>query len=483
MAFCHVYFWGAANGGFGHTGLALQTNAGLKTYITMLNDEGQGLAPNLPEELRLWTGIQGLEKHKTLVHKGADLRPGQRAQEVTSRLALGRRDSGGFRRNAGMSLVLAGGQIVQEPTEIVELPVLSPTEFGVDVDRIFYWWRSYGMRGMCGDEQNQGRGTPRPQFKVLSARNNCAGTTALALIVGGASYFKSRVRQYRVSTPKGVRDWAKEVRDAALEINRAKALSVKYELNEARKKRTALASKTKNIKQQNPKDLPTLQEWKDISYVGPLARRKEQIAAIDNALRQYHEIANWDAGHDDKKALLLDEIIRQAENHAITKPASDRLHAVTYMLAQAWKVLDERLRQFKEGELVISQVEFDKHGSLKLSPKEFEEIFMGDEWRTDVELEDIESPVVVEEDVDTWEWQAYRRENKSITGSQGGLFASGVSEKLQSGVFANSESEELQPDLFASGVSENLSSSFFERMQRRSSRRSSARSLGSMQGK
>ncbi len=481
MAFCHVYFWGAANEGFGHTGLALQTNAGLKTYITMLNTTGQGLAPSLPEDLRLWTGIATRNKHQQLVEQGAQPRDGQRVQEVTSRIALGRRDSGGFRRNAGMSLVLAGGQIVQEPTEIVEIPVLSPTTFGVDVDRIFYWWRSYGMRGMCDHEQLRGTGTPRPQFKVLSARNNCAGTTALALIVGGASYFKSRVRQYRVSTPKGVRDWAKEVRDAALEINRAKALSVKYELNEARKKRTALAIKTKNIKQQNPNDLPTLQEWKDISYVGPFARRKEQIAAIDNALRQYHEIANWGAGHDDNKARLLDEIIRQAENHAITKPASDRLHAVTYMLAQAWKVLDERLRQFVEGELVISRVEYDTHGSLRLSPEDFQTIFMGDEWRTDVEL--IDSPVVVEKDIDDRDVQAYRPRNVSITGSQGGLFASGVSEELQSGVFANGESEELQPDLFASGVSENLSSSFFERMQRRSSRRSSARSLGSMQGK
>jgi len=87
MAFCHVYFWGAANGGLGHTGLALQTNAGLKTYITMLNSTGQGLAPNLPEELRFWTGIDTRNDHKQLVENGAQPRVRQRVQEVTGRIA------------------------------------------------------------------------------------------------------------------------------------------------------------------------------------------------------------------------------------------------------------------------------------------------------------------------------------------------------------------------------------------------------------
>lgn len=452
MAFCHVYFW--KKGRWGHTGLALQTPTGKKTYITMLNDEGQAVAPSLPEELRNWTGIRGREgiaredMHQYLAQQATQsvLRPGQRAQEVTGRVALGRRDSGGFRKNAGMSLVLAGGQIRQEPTEIIEIPVLTSTTFGVDTDRIFYWWRSYGMRGMHEDEEIRGKQTPRIQFKGVSARNNCAGTTALALIVGGATYFKSRARQYRVSTPEGVCDWAKEVRDAALEINRAKALSVSYELKEARKKRTAFDKTTKNITQKDPNDLPTVEEWKKISYVGAFARRKEQIAAIDNALRRYHEIPHWGTGteRDNEKARQLDEIIRQAENHAITKPASDRLHAVTYMLTQAWKVLDERLRKVRAQEEghIFTQVQKDSHGSLLLSPEVFQDIFMGDEWLTEMEMEI--QPVKVEEtDIDL----------------------------IEPGPRA---------ELFASGVSEEISGSFLERARRSSNHHRNTGSLGSL---
>ena len=470
MAFCHVYFW--KKGPWGHTGLALQTPTGKKTYITMLDDEGQAVASSLPEELRNWTGIRGREsftredKHAWLAQQATQsvLRPGQRAQEVTGRVALGRRDSGGFRKNAGMSLVLAGGQIRQEPTEIIEIPVLTSTTFGVDTDRIFYWWRSYGMRGMHEDEGIRGEQTPRIQYKGVSARNNCAGTTALALIVGGATYFKSRARQYRVSTPEGVCDWAKEVRDAALEINRAKALSVSYELKEAQKKRTAFDKTTKNITQKDPNDLPTMDEWKKISYVGPFARRKEQIANIDNALRHYHEIPHWGTDHDDDKARQLDEIIRQAENHAINKPASDRLHAVTYMLAQAWKVLDKRLRGFREGEHIISRIEYDGHGSLRFTPDQFEEIFMGDEWLTEVEPVEIK---VEEQDIDDWDVQEHRRRNDSITGSQSGLFASDVS-------------QEYQPSSFASDVSKDFKPSFLERARRSNNHHRNTGSLGSL---
>ena len=469
MAFCHLYYWdvGCEGLGLGHTGLALETPSGLKTYITMLNNAGEGSAPTLPEELRIWSGIgyRDRERHRNFATQRTPFnpRPGQLAVETTGRIALGRRDSGGFRRNAGMSLVLAGGQIIQAPTEIVEIPVLTPTTFGVDTDRMFYWWRSYGMRGMRG----HGEVTPRPQFKLVSARNNCAGTTALALIVGGAKYFKHRFRQYRTSTPVGVREWAKEVRDAALEINRAKALSVRYELNEAIKKRTAFEKTTKSIKQSNPRDLPTLEEWKNISYVGTFARRKEQIAAIDNALRRYHEIPQWGTERDDEKARQLDEIIRQAENHAITKPASDRLHAVTYMLAQAWKVLDDRLRTFREGEHVISRSEFDTHGSLRLSPEQFQKIFMGDEWLTEMEVE--VQPVVDEEvDID----QIDTRE---------ALFASGVSEDLQANFFQSGVSGAVQSNLFQSGVSQEVRASVIQRSL--SNRHSSTNSLGSMQGR
>ena len=114
------------------------------------------------------------------------------------------------------------------------------------------------------------------------------------------------------------------------------------------------------------------------------------------------------------------------------------------MLTQAWKVLDERLRKVRAQEEghIFTQVQKDSHGSLLLSPEVFQDIFMGDEWLTEMEMEI--QPVKVEEtDIDL----------------------------IEPGPRA---------ELFASGVSEEISGSFLERARRSSNHHRNTGSLGSL---
>lgn len=417
MAFCHLYYW--ERGLFGHTGLAIQTPSGQKAYISLLNvpgtggDQGRyGFAPSLPSELRQWTGIgskgnfdQRARMHAiattgTIKQNAADpgrpFRP-QAGQGVvpasTAGVAVGHTVAVGA---GGMRVRLAAGTVYQEPTEIVDIPVYTSTTLGIDTDMIFHWWRSYGARGARADGARRGRQTPRVEFKLLTAWNNCAGTTALALKVGGATFFSSRHGRHW-STPKGVRDWARGVAATAREINRAKAMSIQYEMKQARLKREKFeAVITRTNQQQAADDLPTLQEWQTISYVGVFARRKEQIATIDGHLREYHRFP-WGTQHDDTKAAALDDIIRQAENHAITKPNSDRMHAVAYLLAQGWKVLDRRLQELAAApDQMNARMERDRHGSLAFSPEELQKVFLGDTWLQRWEYDELDQPVVEE---------------------------------------------------------------------------------------
>ena len=82
--------------------------------------------------------------------------------------------------------------------------------------------------------------------------------------------------------------------------------------------------------------------WRRESYVGKLARRKEQVKQIDRLLPQYHAL-RWDI-HDNaiQKSRILLEIIKQIQDHIINKPRSDRRDAILTLGAQCLNVLRNR---------------------------------------------------------------------------------------------------------------------------------------------
>ncbi len=423
MAFCQVWFYD--NNTFGHLGLALQTPAGHKTYITLAanalhpgssNSRGHGVGalPSVPEELRTYArvgwrrgegdaprvGVEELDneewrqKHRRLANDPAYEPFSQQEKfpdngQTQRRVIIRQRGSDGSRTSVGpgnarrMSLVLAAGQIYAEPSEIVDIPVLGNDQFGVDTDKIFYWWKSFaGEAALQQYERQNFQNVKAPEVPVrlkyvgASRYRNCCGTVYLALRVGGATYFESRTHTRFVATPRGVLEWAKQVRASIENINRAGTLTSANNANA----RAKFCAKIGRNTQRNPNDLPTLEEWKKLSYVGPFARRKEQIAVMDRELQAYHS-SNWDGDDQYRKARALHNIMRAAEDHARTKPLSDRSHAVSYLIAKAWEVLERRLRECRADQNNdVRKRELTHYGTLNFSNDEFHHLFMSDKW-------------------------------------------------------------------------------------------------------
>ena len=426
MAFVQIYRWG------GHLGLAVQTQSGQKTFITMrpyTNQaatkigrfrEWEGEAYSLPEDLRFFgLGNRGRGQHDPDWHqRGIDihaekrqapnfqLRPGQKVvmdpketwigatmAPVGRRVSIRQAGSVGPGNDDRMSLVLAQGQVYKPPDEIVTLPAHTESDLGIDTEKIFYWWKSYAGRIV---DKNQGLAVGdrvvHNRFKMVSRHLNCAGTVYLALRVGGATYFKGRTHVKLYADGEGVINWAKKVKTAIEELNQAATTTkARYE-----SKRAEFQRKIGRNQQRNPDDLPTLDEWKAISYVGVMARRKEQIADMDRELQIYHTLS-WDNDHHiEQKARALGNIMRSAEEHARLKPMSDRSHAVSYLLSKAWEVMEKRLALNDNEQQFPNQRRDERniYDSLAFTDAEFKRLFMDDEWIVDrdhLEHEDAET--------------------------------------------------------------------------------------------
>ncbi len=424
MACVQIYIWHTPNGGstdhgnHGHLGMVVETKDGAKTYITML---GNASAPSLPQELRRVAGvrarndptaildpIRGMKLHENFRTAPGfaprhgqivvtDPLVGQDAKRASLRAAYDQRgnrqyDPIGRRviiRQAGpvgpgdeanrTSLVLAAGQIYRQPTEMFTLPGLTADTLGIDTEKIFYWWKSYAGRVTRDKRKPLEKQNVKlvNQYKEVSTHLNCAGTVYLALRVGGATYFKGRTFTRLYSTPEGVLSWAKKVAATINELNRAAAANQVT----TRSQRKKFEQKVGRNMQRFSDDLPSLEEWKAISYVGIMARRKEQIAVIDQQLELYHS-HKWVYRHGiAPKAQALDNIMRAAEEHARLKPKSDRSHAVSYLIAKAWEVLEKRIVENNDQEFRHERIDERAHyKSLAFTDAEFKELFMGDDW-------------------------------------------------------------------------------------------------------
>ena len=408
MACVRIYFWGNPNqgsvaklrtGAHGHLGMVVETIGGAKTYITMV---GPG-APSLPQDLRLLTGIRnnedlmaifdpirGMQMHtdyrlernnqpsrgKILVANSGTQAADRYDPSIGRRVIIRQRGTDG----PGDELVLAAGQIYCPPTEIFTLPGLTANTLGIDTEKIFYWWKSYAGRVT---RQRQNPSLPKTkelanQYEKVSTHLNCAGTVYLALRVGGATYFKGRTFTRLYSTPDGVLAWAKTVAATIDELNRAAAANQVTSQSQRKKFEQKVGARKM---QRHPDDLPSLEEWKAISYVGIMARRKEQIAVIDQQLELYHR-HQWIYEHGiAPKAQALDNIMRAAEEHARLKPKSDRSHAVSYLIAKAWEVLEKRIVENSDQQFLNQRIdERRNYASLAFTDAEFKELFMGDDW-------------------------------------------------------------------------------------------------------
>jgi hypothetical protein len=235
-------------------------------------------------------------------------------------------------------------------------------------------------------------------YRYVSRRFNCASIAMAGLLAGGAARFVDPPKPWVYFTPNDVRDYARTLeanaklhaRNARTYLDHIQSIqqfeqnprssqqfpstveklkmgelqtkilfgsnadqeneNYKKFMNEAYNQElrdqllTRFQIKQKHVQSgaafQDP--VWTVDVWRRESYVGKLARRKEQVKQIDRLLPQYHAL-RWDI-HDNaiQKSRILLEIIKQIQDHIINKPRSDRRDAILTLGAQCLNVLRNR---------------------------------------------------------------------------------------------------------------------------------------------
>lgn len=347
-------YWGPGHKTSGHLGLAVEADAG-KTYVTWVPDGASGepgSSQNLQDDFRVYTGIRNDARNRQIAEGLGPLRAGQ---ERTARLSNALTKTPTQVQVGSQSYTFNYGQVFKQPDAICEIPaidVTGGTQLGLDVERIYHWWVGFDVAAQgCNAQARTGvRGAKAVPWKKISATRNCCSVVYRALVMGGASYYRSKWFKRFYLTPPEVFAYAEKLRDTLAELNRNQA-AIAASTAELGAKLKGLSAGGANV------ELPTVREWMTMSHVkaGLLtgkASRKEQIAVIDRALGDYWSAGPWPADGDydedaistrDQKAAALCLIICQAGTHAALKPRSDRRHAVAALLTRGWQVLRRRV--------------------------------------------------------------------------------------------------------------------------------------------
>jgi hypothetical protein len=192
---------------------------------------------------------------------------------------------------------------------VQKIPCLAPDDnlYGVNVSNMARWWREL---------LDLPPGHPRRRYAALSTDQNCCGVVVRALQVGGLGMYADPPCNVLYQGAKTLLNWARAGANKIIEMN-IQARQVAIQLQ-------GLPPLTPE-----QRGMPTLEVWKRISYVGPFARRKEQIAAIDRLIPKYH--AAQQQNDIESKFRVLVEMHCQIFSHLTQKPTSDRRPAVLFL--------------------------------------------------------------------------------------------------------------------------------------------------------
>lgn len=218
---------------------------------------------------------------------------------------------------------------------------------GLNLERICDWWQVF-------------RVAPNAGYRFVSQTMNCASVVGTALIAGGATVFSSQSLNdlsHGWHTPNDVRNFVNEINRG---IERVSAFVRHFRQPVSTlplaTRRPMLAldwERTMTFNRYVRRDLMTFESWVALSdqnvktFLG-FARRKEQVAKIDNLLREYHGLA-WSslgaAGGPGSevwvtKCELLQKMLEQVHEHMREKPQSDRAEAVFMLGKQLVDVID-----------------------------------------------------------------------------------------------------------------------------------------------
>jgi hypothetical protein len=180
---------------------------------------------------------------------------------------------------------------------------------------------------------------PDRQYRFVSKEYNCASVAGALLLVGGARFYSEMATGKKPdlgslwTTPNDVRDWAVQIRQGiALARQAQQAL-----------RQPAFAGGGGALQPLDGQaEVMDLDVWTRLSCVQAswstgLARRKDQVARLDEHLRRYHRLGPWrwdNLPQCEQKMTLLGQMLREVCSHLKDKPTSDRRDAVLQLGAQ-----------------------------------------------------------------------------------------------------------------------------------------------------
>jgi hypothetical protein len=222
-----------------------------------------------------------------------------------------------------------------QPTHTFEVPIAvvpakTPTDtlFGVSVHRMERFWQRV-LQAPPGSSLRR--------YAALSDFNNCTGVVVDALLNGGLGHYAAPPSNFVYQDARTLAEWVEKAVERIKDMNDT---------------RWGVMATCRGYRDGGVpvRTIPTLQEWKKASDEGIsfFARRKEQIAEIDNCLSLYHRAVGKQNKGSQIHALHL--VQRHIYSHLTRKVNSDRHYAVRDLAKRVNAVLEDLLAEHDRAE-------------------------------------------------------------------------------------------------------------------------------------
>ncbi|WP_208596394.1 hypothetical protein [Desulfonatronospira thiodismutans] len=168
-------------------------------------------------------------------------------------------------------------------------------------------------------------------YSFVSTKYNCAAVVAQCLLEGCADAYIDIKQPKMYYTPNDISALADKL------VNRLDDLNIES--------RRLINNSRQSL------DRPgiwTSEEFYKASYAGRFARRKGQVASIDDLLKEYHKAGPWDKNNFPQKFTALARMMQNVLDHRQKKAGSDRGSAVETLGLQI-------IAELSSEELLIAQ--------------------------------------------------------------------------------------------------------------------------------
>lgn len=343
----------------GHAALAITRSTGpglsaIDTYISWFPLESLSSNP---------TGVNTRDSRGFEIGKGVDKFMNDPCTQMTTDIQFALNSNTAqphANQMKGATVSLGGTQVentrtglfswVRVPNDVIDIPTIdddgrdiTDQKVGLCESNLKSWWEI--RSDVNGNSASRGV-RPYYRFKLISKKYNCASVVTAALLASGCGLFLKPSKPLFAISPVDVLEYARKLQRKIIGINTRLTMIQDQNLAEFRKFRQDRYQTNALINN----DIWTFEDWRQASAVSGIARRKEQVARIDQLIQQYWARGTWSRYTKVEKEALLEEILIQIQDHILQKPQSDRRVAVLKLGVQVRAKLEERTRAADDDE-------------------------------------------------------------------------------------------------------------------------------------